>query len=87
MTQEDYVVPGERERERESMSDACFYCDDEATQWAIDRLGDLLDAGVPPDWILGKMTEVISLLHHPDLSSAPAETDYSTESPASTPGE
>jgi hypothetical protein len=66
---------------------SCFYCDHERVEWALDRLGDLLDAEVPPEWILGKMTEVISLLHHPvdDLSSAPAETDYSTESPASTP--
>ena len=67
--------------------DECFYCDAERVDWALDRLGDLLDAGVPPEWILGKMTEVISLLHHPDLSSVPAETDCSTESPASTPGE
>lgn len=63
----------------------CFYCDDEQVDWALDRLGDLLDAGVPPGWIIEKMTEVISLLHHPDLSSELAETDYSTESPASQP--
>ena len=83
---DDYVVPGERERERESVTDApCFHCDDQKTEWAIDRLGDLLDAGVPPEWIMGKMLEVISLLHHPDLTDDPAETDYSTESPALTP--
>ena len=80
---EEYVVP---EEQVEPVPDAaCFYCDDERREWAIDRLGDLLDADVPPEWILGKMTEVISLLHHPDLSSVPAETDYLTESPASTP--
>lgn len=60
----------------------CFYCDEAQVDWALDRLGDLLDAGVPPGWIIEKMTEVISLLHHP--SSVPAETDYSTGSPAST---
>ncbi len=83
MGQDDYVVHGERE----PVSDACFYCDDERTEWAIDRLGDLLDAGVPPEWIMGKMLEVIFLLHHPDLTDDPAETGYSVESPASTPGE
>ena len=66
----------------------CFYCDHAQVEWALDRLGDLLDAGVPPGWIIEKMTEVISLLHHPgleaDASSVPAETGYSTESQAET---
>lgn len=44
----------------------CFGCDDEKQEWALDRLGDLLDAEVPPSWIIEKMIQVISLPLHLD---------------------
>jgi hypothetical protein len=45
----------------------CFSCDPAKQDWALDRLGDLLDAEVPPSWIIEKMIQVISLpLNHLD---------------------
>lgn len=46
----------------------CFSCDGEKQDWALDRLGDLLDAEVPPSWIIEKMIQVISLPLHLDPS-------------------
>lgn len=46
----------------------CFSCDVPAQEWALDRLGDLLDAEVPPSWIIEKMIQVISLPLHLDES-------------------
>jgi len=46
----------------------CFSCDSEKQEWALDRLGDLLDAEVPPSWIIEKMIQVISLPLHLDPS-------------------
>lgn len=46
----------------------CFGCDDAKQDWALDRLGDLLDAEVPPSWIIEKMIQVISLPLHLDPS-------------------
>ena len=36
----------------------------------MDRLGDLLDAEVPPAWIIEKMIQVISLPLHLDPSES-----------------
>lgn len=44
--------------------DDCFYCSDEQQGFAIDALGEMLDGGVPPSWIIEKMLEVISLVPH-----------------------
>jgi hypothetical protein len=46
----------------------CFSCDPAKQDWALDRLGDLLDAEVPPSWIIEKMIQVISLPLHLDPS-------------------
>ena len=47
---------------------SCFSCDDELQEWALDRLGDLLDAEVPPSWIIEKMIQVTVLPLHADPS-------------------
>ena len=60
----------------------CFHCDTERTDWALDKLGELLDAGVPPDWIIGKMTEVIAIAFQVDLN---ADTESSVELEDQTP--
>ena len=48
----------------------CFSCDEPMQEWALDRLGDLLDAEVPPAWIIVKMIQVISLPLHLDPSES-----------------
>lgn len=34
-----------------------FYTDQDAQQTALDSLASMLDSGVPPEWIIGKVEE------------------------------
>lgn len=66
------------------MTTDCFYCDDERVDWALDRLGDLLDNGVPPDWIQARMQDVIARLNHQSVDDLLSASSHEAESQAET---
>lgn len=77
--------PDKTSQEGEVGVESCFFCDGARVDRALDQLGDMLDEGVPPEWIQSRMLDVIARLNHHLVDAQLSASDHEAGSLAGTP--